>query len=115
MSTDLSSNPDVIATMEAYLDSERPPVEIRPQLDIGYELVGQSVILNEIRPTWNAPHEIHHQPYAKATYVKSRNLWKVYWMRASLKWDAYDSKPTVKTLRAFPKLVDEDKYVCFKG
>lgn len=115
MPHDLSSNPEIIATMEAYLESERPAIEIRPQLDIGYELVGQSVILNEIRPAWRAPHEIHHLPYAKATFVKSRNLWKVYWMRASLKWDAYDPKPTVKTLRAFLKLVDEDRYGCFKG
>jgi hypothetical protein len=115
MPHDLSSNPEIIATMEAYLETTRPPIEIRPQLDIGYELVGQSVILNEIRPVWRAPHDIQHQPYAKATYVKSRNLWKVYWMRASLKWDAYDPKPTVKTLRAFLKLVDEDKYGCFKG
>jgi hypothetical protein len=50
MSTDLSSNPDVIATMEAYLESERPPVEIRPQLDIGYELVGQGDVREEPKP-----------------------------------------------------------------
>ena len=50
MSSDLSSNPDIIATMDAYLETVRPPIEIRPQLDIGYELVGQSDICEEPKP-----------------------------------------------------------------
>lgn len=115
MPLDLSSNPEIVATMDAYLASVRPPVEIRPNLDLGYELNGQSVILFEIRPSWREPHEIQKHSYAKATFVQSRNNWKVYWMRSSLKWDAYDPKPTVKTLRAFLKLVEEDTYACFKG
>ncbi len=100
--------------MEAYLASVRPPAEIRPKLDLSYELNGKSVILYEIRPALGAPHEFQHQPFAKATIVKSRNPWKVYWMRASLKWDAYDPKPTVKTVVAFLKLVKENTYPCFK-
>ena len=52
---------------------------------------------------------------AKATYVKIENIWKVYWMRGNLKWTFYEPRPTVKNLQAFTKLVDEDKYYCFKG
>lgn len=50
MPTDLSSHPDIITTMDAYLEKERPPIEIRPQLDIGYELVGQGDLREEHKP-----------------------------------------------------------------
>lgn len=115
MTLDIRKSVDIIETMENYLSTYRPPVEIRPELDLGYELNGQSVILFEIRPVWNNPYVIQHVPYAKATLVLKDNEWKVYWMRANLKWYPYDHKPKVKTLSDFLKLVEEDKYACFKG
>ena len=36
--------------MEAYLETTRPPIEIRPQLDMGYELVGQGDLREEYKP-----------------------------------------------------------------
>ena len=115
MTLDIRKSVDIIETMENYLSKFRPPVEIRPKLDLGYEITGQSVILFEIRPVWNNPSEIQHEPYAKATFVLKDNNWKVYWMRANLKWYPYDPNPTVKKLSDFLKLVEEDKYACFKG
>ena len=106
---------DIIETLENYLLKNRPPVKIRPKLDLGYEIKGQSVILFEIRPLWNNPSKILHHPYAKATFVLKGNCWKVYWMRGNLKWHLYDPKPIVKTLSEFLKLVEEDEHACFKG
>ena len=115
MTLDSRKSVDIIETMENYLSKNRPPVEIRPELDLGYEITGQSVILFEIRPVWNNPSEIQHMPYAKATLVLKNNEWKVYWMRGNLKWYPYDPKPRVKKLSDFLKLVEDDKYACFKG
>ena len=115
MTLDIRKSVDIIETMENYLSKYRPPVEIRPELDLSYEITGQSVILFEIRPAWNNPSEIQHEPYAKATFVLKENVWKVYWMRANLKWYPYDPEPKVKKLSDFLKLVEEDKYACFKG
>ena len=106
---------EIIETLENYIFKNRPPVKIRPKLDLGYEIKGQSVILFEIRPLWNNPSEILHHPYAKATFVLKDNCWKIYWMRGNLKWYPYDPKPIVKTLSEFLKLVEDDEYACFKG
>lgn len=105
----------VIDTMESYIAAHRPKPEIRHQLDLSYELEDQSVILTEIRPAWNKPDERKASGYAKATYVKAKNVWKIYWMRANAKWHVYDPAPTVQSLAAFLKIVDEDKFHCFKG
>lgn len=106
---------DVIEAMENYLSRERPPEEIRKKLDFGYKIENQSIFILEIRPQWNNPNIIHECPVAKATFVKSKNKWKVFWMRGDLKWHSYSPKPTVKSVRDFTKLVEEDEYHCFWG
>jgi hypothetical protein len=106
---------DVIEIMEAFLDRRRPPEHIRPKLDITYEIEGQNVTIFEVRPQWNNPSVIRQHPVAKATFVKSANSWKVYWMRGNLKWQIYEPKPTVKTLHEWTKLVEEDVHGCFWG
>ena len=63
----------------------------------------------------NNPSKMMTSGYAKATYVKANKNWKVYWKRADQKWHQYEPKPTVSSLSHFLKLVDEDKYACFKG
>jgi hypothetical protein len=115
MAFDISRSTEIIQLMERYITSIRPEPKIRPQLDMGYELTGNSVFLLEIRPAWNNPQDILKHPYAKATFVQSKNVWKIYWMRANLKWYPYDPNPIVKNLKDFLKIVDEDAYGCFKG
>lgn len=115
MALDITESLDIIETMENYISKVRPKPEIRNRLDLNYEINGQSVILNEIRPAWHNPKEILTIGYAKATYVKSNNVWKVFWKRADLKWHSYKPEPTVKALEDFLILVDQDKYRCFKG
>lgn len=99
----------------AFLDKRRPPPHIRPELDIGYRIAGQSVELFEIRPRWDEPSEKLEQTFAKATYVKATGLWKVYWRRADLKWHRYDPMPAVGSLERFLEHVNEDKHACFFG
>jgi hypothetical protein len=115
MALALSNMVDIIEIMENYVERIRPPEHIRPKLDITYAIENQSVILLELRPSFKNPAMIMKSDYAKATFVKSLNKWKVYWMRGNLKWSLYDPKPTVRNLEAFTRLVEEDKYHCFKG
>jgi len=115
MALNLSNTIDIIELMENYIERTRPPEHIRHDLDIGYRIDNQSIILFEIRPAFRNPMELQESPYAKATYVKAENKWKVYWMRGNLKWTLYDPKPKVKNLKDFLKLVAEDKFHCFKG
>ena len=101
--------------MAAFLAKRRPPPHIRPQLDLGYRLIEQSVELFEIRPQWDNPSIIREHPFAKATYVRTQNLWKVFWQRADLKWHGYEPASTVKSIEEFLSAVDADPYGCFFG
>ena len=98
-----------------FLERRRPPPEIRPKLDLGYKIEGQSVELFEVRPDWQDKTKTTQSPIAKATFVRSQNRWKVYWMRRDLKWHGYEPNPEVHSLEAFLNVVDRDEYCCFFG
>ena len=99
----------------AYIQKRRPPAHIRPRLDIGYRVNGQSVEIFEIRPHWKKPDEKLEHSVAKATFVKAQAAWRVYWQRADLKWHSYEPAPLVESLEAFLILVEEDEHACFWG
>ena len=103
------------STLAAYLQKRRPPVHIRPELDLGFRIAGHSVEIFEIRPAWRRPTEIIEEPVAKATFVKTREVWKVFWQRADLKWHSYAPVPTVGSIEKVLKLLDEDPHGCFWG
>ena len=105
----------VIEVLENFVESKRPPVEIRHQLDISYRIEEQSVIIFELRPRWNNPNEIMECNIAKASFIKSSNHWKIYWQRSDLKWHSYTPKPTIKTIEEFAAIVGEDSNACFWG
>lgn len=115
MGFDITKSVDIIEIMENYISRIRPEPEIRNELDFSYEIIDQSIILNESRPVWNNPKEILTFGYAKATFVKNKNVWKVFRKRADNKWHPYKPTPLVKELKDFLKLVDQDEYGCFKG
>ena len=98
-----------------YLAQRRPPPHIRPQLDLGYRLSGQSVELFEIRPMFQQPSVKQERSFAKATYVRTRDHWNVFWMRHDLKWHAYQPHPVVKDISQFLSVVEADEHNCFYG
>ena len=115
MTLNIIQRADVIETLEAFLYKRRPPEEMREELDLAYKIEGQSVFIYELRPHWNNKSEIIESPVAKTTWVKTHKHWKVFWMRADLRWHEYKPKPSVKTIAEFVKVVDTDKYGCFWG
>jgi hypothetical protein len=102
------------ATM-LFLAAKRPPEEIRDKLDLKVTVEKQSVIVYEVRPHYQDPSIILDLAKAKTTYVASRKIWNVFWIKCDLKWHAYKPEPTVKTIDEFFDLVSEDKYCCFFG
>ncbi len=98
-----------------FMARRRPPPEIRPKLDFGYRISGQSLELFELRPVWNDPSATIESAIAKATYVRKTGAWKVYWQRADMKWHRYDPVPEVETVDDFLALVEGDRYGCFFG
>lgn len=102
-------------TMDAYLEKTRPPVHIRNELDIGYRIENHSVVLFEIRPAFRKPDQKIEHAIAKATYIKRAKEWRLYWMRADLKWHRYEPVPDVKDLGEFLRVIEEDAFGCFYG
>lgn len=102
-------------TVENFLQRRRPPPRIRPQLDLGYRMMGHSIELFEIRPQWDNPKQIHRYSFAKASWVKAKRQWKIYWKNDDLKWHGYEPVATVKSIDDFVAIVDADPHGCFFG
>lgn len=97
------------------LCSKRSPAHLKDKLRFDYEIEKQSVIVYEIRPVWNNPNEFTKSPMAKLSYLKSQNIWKLYWQRANMKWVRYEPKESSKALSNLVQEIDKDAYGCFFG
>ncbi len=101
--------------LDEFLAQHRPPPSIRHEVDLAYQLDGQSVVIFEIRPYWKNTGEKIETPVAKTTYIKKHKHWKVFWQRSDLAWHSYDPVPTVKYFEEFRGVVSEDANACFFG
>lgn len=97
------------------IEELRPSVHMRDKLDVGFRIEGQSIVIFEIRPRWDKPDEKMEHMVAKATFVKTKRVWRVFWMRGDLQWHRYDPLPEVTDLESFFRTVKEDSYCCFYG
>jgi len=106
---------EVSKTVRAFLEKRRPQdTSIRAKLDYGFRFHKQSVELIEIRPRMNGKPGKTEHAFAKATFVRSSDVWKIYWMRGNLNWHPYEP-PTARSLEAFLELVQADEHHCFFG
>mgnify|MGYP001474529502 CR=1 FL=1 len=115
MPLDILKTAEVIESLENFMSKRRPSEDIRDELDLAYKIENQSLIIFEIRPRFMKESEKIESPLAKTTWVKSRQHWKIFWMRADLKWHSYKPIPTVRSIDDFLEIVDEDSYGCFWG
>jgi hypothetical protein len=115
MAMDARQKVDIIEAMDNFMERRRPPENIRHEVDLSYKIENQSVILFEVRPRLDNPEQVIELPIAKATFVKTKKQWNVFWQRADLKWHSYPPKPTVQDIQDFIRLVDKDTHGCFWG
>lgn len=101
--------------VSAFIEKRRPPPHLRHQVDLSFRIENQSIELFEIRPRFNDPQQIIEIPIAKATWVKSRKVWRIFWQRSDLKWHSYQPLPEVTSLQEFVDAVDVDENACFWG
>ena len=98
-----------------YIEKRRPPTHLRDKADLSFRLDGRSVEIFEIRAGWHDPSVKIEESVAKATYVKAKRNWKIFWKRADLKWHCYDPVSEVETIEQFLDVVEKDHYGCFFG
>lgn len=101
--------------IQLFIKKNRPPAEMRDQLDLGYSYNKNVIELFEIRPIYSKPGEYQNLSFAKIKYVKTQKMWKLYWMRASGKWQGYEPLSESTNLDEILSTIDEDSYGCFKG
>ena len=102
--------------MDAFMQQRRPPPHVRQKLDLGFRVTGQSVEIFEIRPVWRgSADEKRELAVAKATYVRTRGVWRVFWKPSDHKWHGYEPRPEVKSIDDFAALVADDEHACFFG
>ncbi len=89
--------------------------EIRKQIDFGYSFDGKVIEIFEIRPQWNDSTIINNFSFTRIRFYKSKNLWNLYWKRASGKWELYEPFPNATHLSSVLDVIDKDSYGCFKG
>lgn len=101
--------------VRAFIEKRRPLPHIRKELDLGYRLAGQSVEIFEIRPVWRGNGETRELPVAKATFVKTQKVWKLYWRRQDLRWHSYEPKPELRSIEEVVAEIGADPFACFWG
>ncbi|KZM40809.1 hypothetical protein OA92_02200 [Marinomonas sp. SBI22] len=98
-----------------FLEENRPSAHIKNEVDISCKLNNQTVEVLELRPHFKDKDIIIEQPIAKATYIKSKKIWHIYWQGSNLTWRRYEPCPKVSLLEDFFTLIKEDKHACFFG
>ena len=98
-----------------FIIKRRPPPEVRDQVDLRADINGQEVTIISVRPAFDDPSRKAEHPIAKARWVGTQNVWKLYWMRADLKWHSYEPLPESPSIATLLAEVDRDPHCCFFG
>lgn len=94
---------------------KRSPAHLRDKLCLEYAIKGHDVIIVERRPKWDEPSKWTESPAAKLKFIRSANKWRLYWMRADLKWHEYPGLSTSDRLDDLVQEIDADPLACFFG
>lgn len=103
--------------VKAYISRRRPPQELRSQIDLGFKHSSEVYELFEIRPSFDSSDICKYvkNSFAKFKFVKSQKIWKLYWKRASGKWESYGPMPKAITIDEILQCIEDDIYGCFYG
>lgn len=99
----------------AFIEKRRPRPEFRDQLDLRADIEGAALVLSEVRPSYQDPTVIRHHPFAKVKWIGARRQWRLYWMRADLKWHEYKPGRPLTDINAILAAIDRDEHGCFFG
>ena len=88
------------------------------QLRYACDIKGHAVSIFEERVPWDGRGGAWtRMGVARFRYVRSEKAWKLYWMRADLRWHLYEPDPgeMPTDLEALLRLVEEDRLGAFFG
>ena len=94
---------------------KRSPPHLKDKLRLEYSFKGHEVVIFEWRPKWDDPKEWIDSPVAKLKFIRSADKWRLYWMRADLKWHEYPGHSSSDRLDELVQEIDDDPLACFFG
>lgn len=100
---------------EHFWSRRRPPLHLRDRVREGQRFADQSIELFLVRPAFNRPGEHIEESIARLQYVRSKNVWHLFWKRADGKWHRYPPSPETESLAAALNVIHEDANGCFFG
>ena len=89
--------------------------EFKDELSIEYRVEKQDVFIFEKRPAYQRPKEYTETPAAKLKYLRTKKEWRIFWMRADLKWHRYNPVKNSVKLSDLVTEIKSDPYGCFWG
>lgn len=93
----------------------RPPFHLRDQIREEQRFADQAIELFFVRPVFRLPGQWVEEPIARIKFIRSRNVWQIFWKRADNRWHRYPSKPEARLLSTALKVIHEDPHHCFFG
>ena len=106
---------ECLAAAGEFVSKRRPPPEIRDKVDLRADIHGQTLTILSVRPAYNDPKRKVEHPVARARWVGTRQVWRLFWMRADLKWHSYTPLPESRSIATLLAEVDRDPHCCFFG
>lgn len=102
--------------VKQFVDTFRPEdLEMRKEIDYGYLYENNTFELFEVRPSWMNPKEKIRVSFAKFKFVKTQQVWKLYWKLGNGKWTTYGPLEETKDLLRIFDEIKNDPYNCFFG
>lgn len=101
--------------IKQYIEEIRPPKEMRDQVDISYFFKIGIVEIFEVRPKWDDPKVLENFPILRTKHVKSKNIWRVYWLDSKQKWIKYTPNFEVSHFSKVIEILKKDEHGCFWG
>lgn len=102
--------------IQKFIDAIRPEEEeIRKKLDFTYTLEKNVFTLYEVRPDWTDASVYKKYACARARFIKTTGKWRMFWLRASGKWEHFKPYPDTKSFQEVLINIGEDKYGAFFG
>jgi hypothetical protein len=95
--------------------ARRSPAHARHQVRTEYRVKGHDVLIVEVRTVWDDPSRWMEHGVAKIRFNRKAGEWRLFWQRASLKWEAYEPRATDLDLAVLVDEVDRDPRCSFFG
>lgn len=93
----------------------RPPLRLRDQTREGQRFADQTIEFFFVRPAFSRPGQHVEESIAKVQFVRSREVWRLYWKGADGKWHGYQPCPETTSLSDALRVINEDAHCCFFG